>query len=148
MNLYLQSTSSHMKETCSYRTTFSVSSWLSSRNILDHSQLRITEKTYTIDRSFQTKRCRLGASKKNFATMALSCQHCRTIPALCKRNQPNAYHSDYQNHEGTCAGLDTIEFQFESTRFHHLASSASRPDVGRLELNCRNPKVFQDSNVH
>jgi hypothetical protein len=50
----------------------------------------------------------LAATKKNSATMSLSCQHCRIILASCKRNQPNAYHSDYQNHEDASVGLDSF----------------------------------------
>jgi hypothetical protein len=70
----------------------------------------------------------LAATKKNCATMSLSCQHCRTILASCKRNQPNAYYSDYQNHEDASVGLDSFSqcFTLEgkaSQRKQHLPRS-------------------------
>jgi hypothetical protein len=53
---------------------------------------------------------------------------CRTILASCKRNQPNAYHSDYQNHEDASVGLDSFSqcFTLEgkaSQRKQHLPRS-------------------------
>ena len=95
---------------------------------LPHSTAQDELRLQNVNGSLQTNTCRLAATKKNCATMSLSCQHCRTILASCKRNQPNAYHSDYQNHEDASVGLDSFSQCFTlqgkaSQRKQHLPRS-------------------------